>query len=247
MKAKNLIFAVLALVVAGCSKANDELVAVTFQVGGIRTGEIATKAGPEDILAATAPTGEMSLKINSTTNTARRYTAKPGEAVLLPADTYQVTGTYTPTTAVEVWRGIAYKEPRYRVSTTINVTGANETYTLPAQYECFAMIIDFTESEKYAHTNAGTTIEDVTQWAVQGDYGVLYVYARAAWDSSMPYNVMAYPKDLALGEVKTYHLIMNGTDGTPVEYGKWYCFVPGQVERLSGTIVTDFPTWERGN
>ena len=41
MKAKNLIIAALALVVAGCSKANDELVAVTFQVERL-SGTIAT-------------------------------------------------------------------------------------------------------------------------------------------------------------------------------------------------------------
>ena len=70
MKAKMTIITVLALAM-GCTKMahnDDDAMVVTFQVGGIRTGEIGTKAGsPDAILSATAPSGELSLKVVSTT------------------------------------------------------------------------------------------------------------------------------------------------------------------------------------
>lgn len=122
MKAKITLLAVLALAM-GCTKMappGGDAMVVTFQVGGIRTGEIGTKAGsPDAILSATDPTGDLSLKVVSTTNQARKYTAQAGVPIALPADTYQVTGEYIPTAAAQVWHGTAYREPRFSVSSTI--------------------------------------------------------------------------------------------------------------------------------
>lgn len=244
------LFAVLAMMMA-CTKTalpGEDGSMVIFQVGGIRTGEIATKAGsPNAILSATAPTGELSLKIVSTTNQARKYTAQPGVPVSLPADTYQVTGEYIPAAAAQVWHGTAYKEPRFSISSTIEVTEAESTFTIPARYECFALVIDFQECAKYRHTNANITQEDITQWATLDDMGVLYVSCVSAWNSSIPYTIQAFPVDTAEGEMQSYSLITSGTGGKVVENGKWYCFSPGKVDKLSGTIATSFPAWEDGN
>lgn len=250
MKMKMTLFAVLILMM-GCTKiaapAGDAMM-VTFQVGGIRTGEIGTKGGsPDAILSATAPAGEISLKIVSTTNQARKYTAQPGTPIALPVDTYQVTGEYIPAAAAQVWHGTAYKEPRFSVSSTIKVTEAESTFTIPARYDCFALVINFQECAKYRHTNANVTQEDITQWEVLDDYGVLYVNCVSSWTASIPYTIQAYPVDTAEGEMQSYPLITAGAGGKIVENGKWYCFSPGRVEKLTGTIATSFPAWEDGN
>ena len=250
MKTKILLLTVLALVM-GCTKISTpskDAMMVTFQVGGIRTGNIATKAGgPETILTATAPTGTLSLKVASTTNTARKYTAQAGEPIAIPADTYKVTGEYVPEAATQVWHGTAYREPRFSVSSTIEVTDTETDFTLPASYDCFALIIDFQECAKYRHTNTSITQEDITQWAVLDEYGVLYISCVSSWNSSIPYTIQAYPVDTAEGEMQAYPLITAGTGGKVVENGKWYCFSPGQVEKMTGTIGTALPAWENGN
>ena len=250
MKAKITIIAVLALAM-GCTKMahpGGDAMVVTFQVGGIRTGEIGTKAGsPNAILSATAPSGELSLKVVSTTNQARKYTAQAGVPIALPADTYQVTGEYIPTAAAQVWHGTAYREPRFSVSSTIEVTDNETNFTLPAHYDCFALVIDFQECEKYRHTNGNITQEDITQWEVLDGYGVLYVTCNSSWTASIPYTIQAYPAHTAEGEMQAYQLITSGTGGKIVENGKWYCFSPGRVDKFTGTISTSFPAWEDGN
>jgi hypothetical protein len=244
---KALFLAALALLMA-CTKENQnaEQVTVTFQVGGIQTGAI-TKAGtPEAALAASAPSGAITLRLVSTTNDARRYNVTAGQAVSLPADTYNVTGEYIPQVVTAVYHGNAYREPRYSVSTTIQVT-EEETITIPARYECIALVIDFTQSAKYLHTNASLNMEEITAWQRSGDYGVIYVACTSYWSTAGGYTIQSFPVDEAEGEMRSYRLHTTGAGGIIVEKGKWYCFSPGEVAKVSGSLAPTFPAWQNGN
>ena len=219
---------------------------VTFNLGGVRTGSIATKGSVDAILTATAPPGALQLTITSTTNASRIYHANIGQAVNLPIDTYHVTGEYIPQVAVAVWHGNAYQEPRYLVDAQLTIQEGQDSYTLEAQYNCFALVIDFAECAKYGHTNSKSSPEDITAWAMQDGMGVLYVNCIAAWTATSGYTIYAYPVDTAEKEMQAYTLVMAGAGGYPVEYGKWYCFTPAEVDKQSGSLSTSFPAWVPG-
>lgn len=235
----------LMFLLAACTKAEPVTKTVTFSIGNIRSGELGTKGTPASILSVTAPTGTPALTVASTTNKVRTYTATPGTPVSLPCDTYHVTGRYIPTKTADILRGAAYQEPRYRLDAQLTITDGQDSYAVPAQYECFAVIADLAEIDHYTHSDPNASQVEMP-YKVSDGFGVLYVYCNSAWTSSYCYRITAYPTDTAEHEARQYALITSGTGGVLVENGKWYAFCAAEVDKQSGNIGTSLPEWEAG-
>lgn len=243
---KRLATILLLAALVACTKQPAPLASVVFSVGGIQTGDIATKGGAAELLAATAPTGFPMLTLTSTTNAARKYTATIGEPVALPLDTYNITGTYSPATTQTLFRSKAMAEPRYKISTTITISEGTTSYTLPATYDCFALIIDYSQAARYDYYDQTTSWTTINAFTDADGYGVAYINVTD-WSGSLTFNMRVYPVETAEHEMAAYVLANKTTSGcTLVENGKWYVFSPNAVSKQSGDLGVTLPEWTAG-
>ena len=222
---------------------------VIINIGGVQSGYM-TKTDATNVLAllnSTAPTGVPTLSLQSTTNNKRSYEVTPGTPINLPYDTYTVTGRYVPAKKGDTIRGAVYGEPRYSISSTIEVVPDKGEYEVSAIYECFALVIDWATTKKYTHIGKDMNVTDFTLFTGSGDLGVAYIFVSSEW-GDYANKITAYPTDEAEHEATEYRLVTNRNyDGYFVEYGKWYCFAPAAVETESGSLSVKLPEWEAGN
>lgn len=242
----------LGLIAGGCGEANPDQPQggeVLITIGGVASGDLATKTDGDavaTIIKTTAPTGTPTLSLQSTTNAARSYTVTPGVPVNLPYDTYTVTGRYVPSKRGDTMRGAVYAEPRYKVAATIEVVPDKGEYSVPAEYECFALVIDYATTKRYTHLTSNMDTVDFTLFATSGDMGIAYIFVSSEWGQYRN-RITAYPTDEAEHEATEYALVTNRNyDGYYVQNGKWYCFSPAAVETESGALGIELPEWEAG-
>lgn len=237
------------LVITGCKK--DSTVGsreIVITIGGVQSGYM-TKTDAANVLAllnSTAPTGVPTLSLQSTTNNKRSYEVTPGTPINLPYDTYTVTGRYVPAKKGDTIRGAVYGEPRYSVSSTIEVVPDKGEYEVSATYECFALVIDWATTKKYTHVGKDMNVADFTLFTGSGDLGVAYIFVSSEW-GDYANKITAFPTDEAEHEATEYRLVTNRNyDGYFVEYGKWYCFAPAAVATESGSLSIKLPEWSAG-
>lgn len=237
----------LLCLVAACAKqpAPEAPVKVVFDVQNLRSGEIGTKAGVPAILNTTAPSGPITLHLQSTSVASRQYDVTTGQEVELPAGTYNVTGSYNPSYSCEVYRGRGYNTPPYSVQQSVTITEGITNYSVAASYDCFALVIDYAQAQKYMHLNKNASPVDVP--FVENDgYGVLYVKCTSTWTWGDAYSIYVFPVNPAEQEQATYQLVTSGTQGVKVENGKWYYFGPTPVVKYDGTLSPQMPVWNAG-
>lgn len=246
---RTLLFLTILATLLGCSK--DRSIGyreVTITIGNVLSGDI-TKTDADNvaaILRTTAPSGVPTLTLQSTTNTKRSYEVTPGIPVNLPYDVYNVSGRYVPSKVGDTFRGSVYHEPRYNVSSTIEIIPDKDEYEVPATYECFALVIDWATTVKYTHVGKDTNVADFTYFAGSGDLGVAYIFVSSEWNE-MANRITAYPVDEAEHEPTEYRLVTNRNyNGYYVENGKWYAFAPAAVETESGVLGVKLPEWVAG-
>ena len=240
----------LSALFAGCRK--DSTIGyreVVINIGGVQSGYM-TKTDATNVLAllnSTAPTGAPTLSLQSTTNNKRSYEVIPGTPINLPYDTYTVSGRYVPAKKGDTFRGAVYGEPRYSVSSTIEVVPDKGEYEVSAIYECFALVIDWATTKKYTHVGKDMNVADFTLFTGSGDLGVAYIFVSSEW-GDYANKITAYPTDEAEHEATEYRLVTNRNyDGYFVEYGKWYCFAPAAVATESGSLSVKLPEWDSGS
>lgn len=244
---KEIIAILAAAVLIGCTKDQQPQgeTTITFAVGGVTSGQMTKSV--TDLLAATLPSGKLALRLKSTTNAMREYTVTAGEAVTIPLDTYQVTGAYTPAASFNCPRGAFYLEPKYSVSSRVEVDGETDTITLPVTWDCFAIIRDNTKVASVLASNASATPQEVTAWAGDGDLRLVYASCISAWDSSMALQLIVTPADAANYQATSWWLSTTDTAGMlQVRNGYWYEFDPEGVETGTGSLDFDFPAWING-
>lgn len=231
----------LALALVACTKITEQT--ITVCISGIETGSM-TKVDPFSVFAATAPTSIPELTLQSNSISARRYTVSNGEAVSVPLDTYTVTGEYSPNQTGAIQGGKVFLTPPYSVNASITVTEGKDSYTVPAAYTCFALVLDAATTEKYRTRNPSGSYIDLNWMA--GD-AVKVAYIQGQWEfPALP--VIVVPKDIANYETTTFGLVTNKDySGVFVEYGKWYCFGPKGVTTSGGNIGVEIPEWICGN
>lgn len=235
--------------VMGCSK--EELQEIRIGIGDVRSGEIGTKAGSvSEALAATVPTGTVNLVIAGVDVPSRLYYAAQGESVMVPLGRYRVTGQYRPTTLGTVMSNKVWNEPGFDVSGEITVAQGVVEYSVPAEYVCWALVLDRDKCEKYMHRptwDADWT--DVGWMKVVGDYAVMYVGMDNTLTSARPYRLRAVPSDVESQEAADYAVVTEWASSAyvNVEAGKWYRFGARDVTFESGTIGVTLPEWEQGN
>lgn len=242
---KTSILAALALIMVACTKAPEEpqMRSVTFTFGNILNGSM-TK-GSDDVLEASAPAGPFILRLTSTTNPNRTYRVNAGEPATIAMDSYRVLCDYYPAGAIEVYRGKLYTEPCFTVNTTITVTEEG-VVSLPASYDCWALIIDKTKASSYA-VNTYDSPLTVSNWIMAGDYGVVY-FRPSGWNDTNSTAITVTPVDDINYGPTTYRVSTGSVAGTTkVESGHWYVFNPDAVETSCGELGISFPSWEQGN
>ena len=242
---KTFILAALALILAACTKTTTEpqMRSVTFTFGNIVTGSM-TK-GAADVLEASAPAGPFILRLTSTTNPNRTYRVNAGEPATIALDSYRVLCDYYPAGAIDIFRGKLYSEPCFTASATISVT-EDGTISIPATYDCWALIIDKAKASSYAVSTSGNPLT-ISSWKEVGDYGVVYV-RPSGWSDTYSTSLTVIPADDVNYGLTTYRVCTGSVDGTTkVEAGHWYIFNPDAVETSSGEMGITFPSWEEGS
>lgn len=241
---KKVIYLAILAVAFGCAKSQTEQT-ITINIGGVRTGAISK--GATDILSATAPSALPTLTLTSDDGE-HTYEVAPGTPLSVRLGTYSVRGEYVTDASKSIPSfGFAYAEPRYRVSSSIVVAEGTTEYEVDAIYDCWALIIDYTTTEKYSATKSSDTdYTDVACFTRVGDYGIAYIWKGGA-SAKNKCKILATPLDTETYDATAYTISWNGTEGIVVQNGRWYLFSAGEAERESGDFGVNLPEWEAGN
>lgn len=245
-----IIFATIVAMVslASCSKMETptEYATVTFGYQMVESNSmVATKAFTNkdivDVITSALPTTmTMTLKDNDTKLT---YTMKIGEPITLPLGTYSV----------------SYEHPAYSRTTTtptfnikdncIEITKSTTSYTLNAEYTCFAVVVDLTEiSTLYYGTSSGNKPNIIKK----GEMGVIFVPSIVRESSTLSYSYTSISFTLvadAESSFETTTIYFNSTyekGKVLYEYGKYYIIHPNTVDKASTSFGVSFPEWEEG-
>lgn len=244
---KRIIYILAALVIAACTEA-EPLATVRISIGGVQTGAL-TKTladGVEAAIEATRPSDDITLTLTSTSVSTRVFTAKPGQSVTIPVGEYKVAGKYTPQVVGDATGNNIYKTPAYSVDDRITITEGGGDYSVRASYDCFALVIDYSTTAAYRHSQY-QQMTDFAFFTTVGDIGIAYIGLDYLW-GSINYRLVAVPKDYTGHEDTEYRLVaQDGFPGVKIEKGKWYSFAAGEVTTASGNIRIEWPQWVEGN
>lgn len=243
MRKTAILFALSAVVACAKAEPEERLAPVTFRIGNVITGDIATRSAA-DVLTASAPAGPFTVKLRSTTNPNRTYSVTAGDEVAVALDTYSATCNYYPAESVRLLRGRLYAEPCFYASATITVNG-DGAFTIPASYDCAALIIDRTKAAAYTVRGA-SDYEAIANWTNAGDFGVVYYYPPGWSDTSASSLIVTPADDVNFGETTFSYTTAPVAGSVRLQPGKWYIFNPEAVETASGEIGFDYPGWEAG-
>lgn len=216
------------LVAAGCSEQERVMQRVAFGVSGVRSGRIETKG----VLQETGPTGKIQLQLQSVDDPSFVIDIEEGEYMLLPVGPYRLTGEYEAQVSGEVGGHATACEPMYSVDEVVQVVQGEEYVVLQGRYDCWALVLDGSESERYEV--GGEAIAMVP--SEDGAYGVIYVSGREAGEE---WVLSVVPKDKVNNGVTTYAM---GSQ----ENGKWYMYSAVKKERQEGYFWIGLPEWEKG-
>lgn len=199
-----------------------EKVSVRFETG-IESGRLGTK-GVADVLAETAPSGSVELRL---VGEGADMTVRTGESVELVTGRYRVTGRYE-TAGFSVFVGFGHGEPVYVVDSEVEVRSDRDSYVVPVEYACWALVLDSEDTAEYRGDGVS-----IGGFEGSGRYQVVYVTEGApSW------TLTVVPVDAALYAETEFE--MGGQ-----EDGKWYCYHAGHGV-TSGAMGVELPEWEEG-
>lgn len=248
--------AALALLLAGCAKEENAPIpgaspcTVTLTLGTVASGSL-TKGDDKvaDLLDAHSPSGEVYIRLVSTSDNTRVYDAKPGKEIAIIPDTYKVTGAYSPKSVFDCFRGKFYLEPRFSIDTEITVTPDTDTYALPVSWNCFALVRDKTKVARFQVMDKNVSPADITTWTEdEGDLSLVFVHCTSAWEGDMYFRLTAYPADEQNYQPTSWQLVTKAATGSLlVKDGTWYCFTPEGTTAKNGSFSFTFPAWTAGS
>lgn len=227
----------------------EDTAAVMFTIAGITSGEM-TRGEVSDLILSTLPEGPFTLSVVSTTDASRSYSVQTGDQVTLAYDTYSVRCSYVPPVKQQCWHGMIYQEPRFEINTTIEVREGTSEVIIPAAFECWALVIDYTQVKKYLIADRNGNYVDLTAIIPdgEGEHGLCYVACASTWTTASPLMLAAVPRDEDNYETKFFSIVSGPNyDGVPIANGKWFSFSPIAVDKTSGSLGIAFPTWAEGN
>lgn len=241
----------LAVAAAGCGKVAEPevLQRISVNVGSVQSGELGTK-GVSDALALAGPTGTVQLNLIGLDVAGRQFSLAAGSEAVVPVGRYRVQGTYVGEEKGKANGNSIYWEPSYSVNEEIEVEAGVEQYAVSAQYECWALVLDEAEVEKYRHkVTWSSDWTDVTMKSAGTGYKVAYFgLSSVEWNSAQAYWLKAVAADVNQQEDVDYRLVhVDWSGGVKVQKGKWYKFGARDVETQSGDIVIGMPEWQAGN
>lgn len=246
---KFLAIAVLAWMATGCSKSSEPEVvqSIRIGIGNVQNGDLVTKS-VADVLSGTAPSGVPELSLRGVDVSTRSYKVKAGESISVPVGRYTVKAAYKPTVLGTAVFNSVYNEPSYSVNQEVVVSEGVSEYSVDAKYDCFALVIDYAECEKYQWKYWGGNYQDLAWMKRVGDFGVAYFSTENAWGSGETgFTLLALPADSASKESAEYKLSHSaGETLVLVEPGKWYKFGPRDVTFQEGGIGISYPEWVAG-
>lgn len=230
-----------------CTWGLERTVPVRFSVSGVESGAM-TKTLAEDVLvalSASAPTIAPYITLTSTTNPARVYEVRTGQTYTIAVDTYSVSGTGGGSDYAGVYlNGKVYPQSRYVVSDTVTITEGEDSYSLSASYNCFALVFDKTSvSELQVLDGGGKSYLTPSFLGGDENYGVLFFVGN--WTPGQPLRVKAVPVDSVNYEERIYTVAYGGGN-VNVENGYWYLLSPSAIDVTSGGFGVTLPAWGQG-
>lgn len=216
-----LVAALLAIV--SCSK-NADVEMQTIRIGVGRMPSVTTKTGETmaAVFQETRPSGTISLRLEGN---GQVFNVESGQSIDVPVGDYHVTGTYAP-----AWKkagGLKYSaEPKYHVDSNITVEKGEGGYFVEGVYDCWALVLDNREIERY----------DIGDRSVDMAGGYTF-YVAYVWEWA----------DVTLTVVPLNTDIYDNTDveldGQQV--GNWYAFFADRVLQGSEFWI-QLPDWNAG-
>ena len=260
MKRLTLTLAVATAIAASCSRIeptttaeaqeDPQLVEVTFNLSGVRTGDLtraATNADIADAIAATLPT-DITLTLTHLTK-GGEYSVALGEKVVLPVGAYSVVYRHRPTPTAYINGSANYTTaaPVFDISQEIEVEAGVSDYSVTAQYDCFAVAADASVTAKVLYYDGNGT-EQILRFKESGD--VLLIFAHGDWTPS-PLRLVYIPLDETRYERTTFDLYTTKADanaygGIFAQPSKWYWFSPGAATTMQSGMFVDYPAWTSG-
>lgn len=223
----------------GCAEKMDEIVSVTFRVGG------GTKSFPSAIVATLPSTVDITIKNKSTQAT---LTTQTGMEVTLPVGEYSVTGYYNPSKKQNVVGTSVYlsDSPCFYIEQDITINKGKEECVLDATYRSWVLAVDSKESASW--TMVMNYEETAVDFLVDGDAWWIF----CTGDLSGRFLVTkVFPKSEDGYATATYNLSTSAAyaannGGNLVEPGKWYWLHPSKASTESASMGIRFPEWSDG-
>ena len=235
---------------ASCGKIDEPTVDVTFVLSGVESGSL-TKSLNSDVAALlelVKPSLTPTVTLKSTTNALRTYTIRVGETVSIVCDTYTASGRCTDNVSQvgAVFDATLFDKPTYRISQTVIINKGGQV-TLTAIYDCSGIVIDYAMAESYAFSQPDNdkTTATFNGFTRSGDIGIVFLHfdymtmSRAIRLLVTPANTIDY-------EAKMFYLGSPDTNNDEIlklNYGTWYCFYPGEIEKSTGALGFTLPQW----
>lgn len=229
-----------ALLICGCvAEKEEQYQEIRLMVSGV----IGTKSAG-DAVNAMVPTGVATLRLQGVDVATRVYDVAAGESVRVPLGVYRVSGAYVPTEVGRACYSSLFYEPSYVVSGDIVVQSGVGEYSVGAQYDCFAVVVDYGDAARVEHSNGADAFVALSTLKREGDYGVVFMQSQSA---SLAWYLRVFPQDEAGREMRQYILARSGGAGkVAVEDGKWYLLSTREVDKEDGVIGVILPGWQQG-
>lgn len=224
----------LLLFLVSCTK---EMNTVIFDYS-FDSGPFPTK-GMADEISSRLP-GSITITLKGT-NT---YTIRTGEDVSIPYGDYEVTGTYTPEATQYIYGTTRFlsESPKIVVYDNISIIEGKSEYSVNASYGSFAVGVLPSETSSWkgmfkSQENSVNCIKTQNLW---------WTFVTGNFNSDSPFRMTLSSES---GDTKTLFLYTDSpdSDGTLVEYGKWYIFHPTDTPIGSYSFGLNTPDWTNGN
>lgn len=239
--------AMLALFLSACDMQRAEYTPMTTATFGLQMVESGTmtRATSEEII--TMLEGKLPTSVELTlAGDEDSYNVIVGKPTSIPLGSYNVTGKYHDTRRVAVIGSSVYLSPTPSVIVSDDVTISYDmtTYNVAAEYVCYALVVDLTETASVSYQSS-TAKEGEVSLVQSGTTGFIFVCGKATGGYL---NVTLQPYE-GSGRKATTYTIKTDYDATAVyaEYGKYYVLRPYEITEVeAGYINWQLSSWTEG-
>lgn len=220
---------------------SPEYVTITLSLDAGDSGRFPTKGISEEI-AATLPE-QMTITLTNKAS-GEAFECTTGMACRIPVGTYTAFGRTAPEVRQEIYGTTHYTSaaPLVVVEQDLDVTEGKTSYSVTAEYRCFALVANRSDV-------AGWQVKSNGEWTAlekSTTSEIWWTFVVGDYDAEHPLRTMVILPDNS-GLDYTFYTSNLQEGGLLAEWGKWYLLRPGSSTMQTGSLGLVLPEWTAGN